>query len=118
MKKSKKVTLVLMTAALASCNRYLAHSHPQPAYSQGKEASDSCTTENVYTDPAYDPWYGLLMSQWIYAFNPYAYNYYYYGHSRRTRVGHFQNGHWIHRFYRTGVLRGGWGRSAQTTVNS
>lgn len=49
MKKSQKIQLVLITAALASCNRTIYPSQPDPVYDPGYVQSPA-NTDSVYAD--------------------------------------------------------------------
>lgn len=103
MKKSKAITLVLITAALASCNK------PQPKHESKKVHMRSDTTAS-YTRTQH--------SNWFYAFRPYGlynhgsyqrYGFYSSGLSERSNIG---TSH-----HKSNVIRGGFG-SKSVSVSS
>lgn len=98
MKKSKAITLVLITAALASCNK------PQPKQ-EGKRVHMRSDTTASYTRTHH--------SNWFYAFRPYglyengSYNrsgFYSSGLSERSNIGTSS--------HKSNVIRGGFGSKA------
>ena len=107
MKRSKQVSLILITAALASCNR---PRNPDWVNANGQHRrvyirSDSTAPYSVMHHPA-----GALL--WFYAFRPYgSYNYFgiyrrvgYYSSaiSERSNIGLSAE--------KSGIVRGGFGR--------
>ena len=105
MKKSKYVELVLITAALASCQQ------PTPDWKggSGKTYLRSDTTA-PYTAARHHTGAGLGL--WYYAFRPYGN----YGNSGYQRAGYYSNA--LHESSNVGsngfkgaVVRGGFGRS-------
>lgn len=126
MKKSTRIQLVLITAALASCNRQTVPQLPaDDSYSY--PITDSTLTAGPApfipdsTGPAdeygygygyEDPWYMV----WNYSFNPY-YSYYigpvhsvYYNPGRFRRRGSFVHGS-------TSIVRGGFGKTAMASTS-
>ena len=113
MKRSDKVTLVLITAALASCNRYLNPADPSLALSREPVMADSCALAESFPEPGNYTWPGAYVEQWFYAFNPFAGSYNLYAPYFSTHINKAQ---WrrLSRPVRRGVVRGGWGRSAHS----
>jgi hypothetical protein len=117
MKKSKQIQLLLISAALASCNREFV-----PAASSTQLLDKSVMTQ----EPTYDdrdinpncvPCYLTQQLIWNYAFNPG--NYYSFS---PISLGYYSSGY----KYRSAVIsrgnkliiRGGWGKTATTSTAS
>jgi hypothetical protein len=127
MKKTKHIKLILITAALASCNREMA-----PRQSMTDNPAIDNPVDSMYAGPAdstlvagplynpgvydntFDPCCQEAYPQlWGYSFSPLG-NYYvgptgktYYYPGNRYRKGFFWNGN---RF----IVRGGWGRASHS----
>jgi hypothetical protein len=71
MKRSKHIHLVLITAALASCNREILHLAPGAVL----PADSTLTAAPVYDDDYPDCCQDIYSSLWNYSFSPYG-NYY------------------------------------------
>jgi hypothetical protein len=113
MKKTKKIQLVLITAALASCNRVMIPLQP---------ISNPVLDSTLTAAPGYDPADSLsnyaaccepCSQLWNYSFNPFGYyysteigrSYYYPGKEYRKKVA--WHGSKI-------ILRGGWGKTGMS----
>ncbi|MFN4008029.1 MAG: hypothetical protein ACK4HE_11005 [Chitinophagaceae bacterium] len=109
MKKSKHIELVLITAALASCN--------QPKYKNNEWESGNKTYVRADSTAPYTRthYHGGGIGPWFYAFRPYGqYNsfqnsyrkagYYSNAISEKSNIGYNNN--------KFGIVRGGFGRSA------
>ncbi len=116
MKRTKKIQLVLISAALASCNRVLVPLEPI-----GNHAVDSTlTAAPVYDGDSsmgrYMPCCQAYSQLWNYSFNPFVFyypgplgqSYYHPGKEYRKKIG--WQGNQV-------VVRGGWGKSG-VTLNS
>jgi hypothetical protein len=104
MKKSKYIELVLITAALASCNK------PNKDWHSGNKVYMRSDTTAPYTAARH---HGGGAAMWYYAFRPYG-NYY---NGRYQRAGYYSGA--IHEASNIGgngfkgaVSRGGFGRGA------
>jgi hypothetical protein len=108
MKKTNYIQLVLITAALASCNRYFNQSDPpeyQEAYPQAEapDSTNSCPLAPDDLPPDYYTWYYGFQPYGVYFDDPfYLEGYYYYrdhviirhGFGTIARTGH--GGHAVH----------------------
>ena len=108
MKKSKYISLVLITAALSSCNKEKEWNEDEPKVYMRSDSTAAYSRSNHHFGSA------LL---WYYAFRPYGrYNngnyskagYYSGGISERSNIGGNTN--------KNGIIRGGFGRG--TSVSS
>jgi hypothetical protein len=111
MKKSSSIKLVLIGAALASCNRIII-----PSQSAAEDVNDS----NLVAPPAisgnsynnlFNVCCNVILPLWTYSFNPNLYplniSQTAYNTARWYRRGHFwRNSHFI--------IRGGWGKNGET----
>lgn len=95
MKKTPYIRLVLITAALAACNRPLYQQATPPP--DDVDTTQACPIETSYLPPDYYIWY--------YGFRPYG-NYYY-------------DPFWLDNFYfyRSGRSRGGFGYGGKTVYS-
>jgi len=80
MKRSKQVKLVLITAALASCNRNMSPAGEDPSYTSDPVYYDKAMKQPL-ADTAYDSTHYLNQQAsgsplWYYSFNPNWYLYY------------------------------------------
>ncbi len=105
MKKSKSITLVLITSALASCHK----EKPEPEWSGPKVYMRSDTTASYTRTHHYNGIGTALL--WYYAFRPYGH--YYNGYYQRA--GYYSDA--IHESsnigsntFKSSVIRGGFGR--------
>ncbi|MDR3711452.1 MAG: hypothetical protein P4L51_01450 [Puia sp.] len=116
MKKSKQIKLVLISAALASCNRSLV---PQIPVTNIPEPADTTLTAGpVYKEDPYPNTFNLCCQEaywelWNYSFNPFGLVYigppgpgYYYPGKFYRRGAFWRNNHFI--------VRGGWGKSSSS----
>ncbi len=105
MKKSKYIELVLITAALASCNK------PQKDWESGNKVYMRSDTTAPYSRAHYHHGSGISPLLWYYAFRPYG-NYYnghyqragYYSSGLRESSNIGSNG------FKSAAVRGGFGR--------
>lgn len=114
MKKSKKIQLILISAALASCNRHFAPARTADwditdttlAARQAQD-TDSCANDDISC--LQEPF-----QLWNYSFDPFGNFYYwhgaypYYSQGRRSRKGMVWHGG-------KGIIRGGWGKSGKAS---
>ncbi len=104
MKKSKKIQLILITAALASCNK--------PTKDWGDEDSKTYIRSDSSAPYSRTHYHGSnAASLWYYAFRPYGY----YSNGHYQRVGYYSDA--IHassntgsNAFKSGIVRGGFGR--------
>jgi hypothetical protein len=112
MKKTGKIQLVLITAALASCDREIAPRQSLTAYPAGSTfigtPDTTLTAGPVYDTDPYD------YSLWNYSFNLYTNFYYispngksYYYPGNRYRKGFFRKSDHF-------IVRGGWGKAGHS----
>ena len=113
MKKSKLVSLVLITSALASCTR-------PPIRDNDWDNSGNVYMRGDSTAKYQRPYYNNHLGMWYYAFRPYGY-YNYYGHyysqtgyysssiSHESNIGNASS--------KSGVSRGGFG-GGRSSVSS
>ncbi|MFI5152886.1 MAG: hypothetical protein ACHQET_06095 [Chitinophagales bacterium] len=114
LKKSKKIQLVLISAALASCHREFIPSGSIPV-------SDYALTEApVYDEevnPIYMPCFQGQQSLWRYSFNPTGYYY-----AAPAGQGYYPSGYKYRKaiIWRGNklILRGGWGKTAGSSTAS
>jgi len=113
MKKTKTIQLVLITAALASCNRHFSPAQPdEPEYTSDSawyeaRVDSACPMYPPYDDPYYYPYYtGTYLPGW-------DFNFFFQLQSvmqSRRRGGVVRHLRWI--------PRGGFGKLAVTTTAS
>ena len=104
MKKTKKIELVLITAALASCHR------PAKEWQNGNRTYIRSDSTASYSR-AYYPHPGLAL--WYFAFRPYG-NYY---NGVYRRAGYYSNalpeaGNIGSNYFKSSIIRGGFGEGA------
>jgi len=120
MKKSKIICLVLITAALASCNRAIYDSGDNDVYNEKR--SNTCVRDStLYYNPLNSC--NIYANNWNYAFRPY-YGYYssrhpnIFFHRGYNRPGyyinHINNGGHHHPF----ILTGGFGHHSSHSISS
>jgi hypothetical protein len=109
MKKTRQIQLVLITAALASCNQ------PKKDW----EGSSRTYLRSDSTAPYSRAHYGGSGFLWFYAFRPYG-NFY---GNRYTRAGYYSSA--LHESsnignngLKSGIVRGGFGRTGGYSVSS
>ncbi len=110
MKKSSSIKLVLIGAALASCNRVIipSQSPPDDVYDSSLVAAPT-TDSDVYYN-SFNTCCNEVLPLWTYSFNPSLYPLYIsqtaYNTAWLYRRGHFwRNSHFI--------IRGGWGKNGE-----
>jgi hypothetical protein len=115
MKKSKKIQLVLITAALASCNRTLFPSQPDPVYDPGYVQSPA-NTDSVYADSSNACPVDSAMYDGYY---PYYYTGSYFPGWSFNLFFNIQPVYRRHRVFRNRffIPRGGFGKTAVTAVS-
>lgn len=108
MKKSKIVSLVLITALLASCNK--------PKKLNGTKYFLRSDSTADYTQRNYYPNNGFL---WYYAFRPYGYYYHgAYRHAGYYSSGLHESSNIGHSSFKSGIVRGGFGSHGGFSVSS
>jgi hypothetical protein len=111
MKKTQRIKLVLITAALASCNRQLV---PRPSFSDqladstltAAPAADSDSCSNGFNECCEE----VYSQMWNYSFNPFC-NFYFsvpVGHPYYPGGLYRKGAFWRQQHF---VNRGGWGKS-------
>jgi hypothetical protein len=113
MKRSKTIHLVLITAALASCNRNIIPSDPRAAYSKDSTlVAEPLEMDNTYYACCDEPYSSL----WNYSFSPFGPTWYFPVHpgpyypGRQYKKGAFwQKGHFI--------VRGGFGKTSVSAAS-
>jgi hypothetical protein len=111
MKKTKKIQLVLITAALASCNRVMIPLEPtsNPVLDSTLTAAPAYDTTNSLN--SYTPCCEPCSQLWDYSFNPFGYYYgtdigrSYYSPRKEYRKKVAWHGSHV-------ILRGGWGKTS------
>lgn len=112
MKKSKTITLVLITSALASCHK----EKSEKEWSGGPKVYMRSDTTASYSRTHH--YYGGVGSAllWYYAFRPYrGYNGGNYGHAGYYSSGIQRNSNIGHNASKSSVVRGGFGRGSSVS---
>ena len=93
MKKTTCIRLVLITAALAACNRHLYQQDP-PEYQQDvpqaetSDSTNSCPLTSDDLPPDYYTWFYGFQPYGMYYEDPYYLEGYYYYHEHRAIIRH------------------------------
>ena len=112
MKKSSSIKLVLIGAALASCNRIIIPSQsPSDAVNDSSLVAPPTTDSDVYNN-SFNTCCNEVLPLWTYSFNPNLYPLNIspsaYITARLYRRGHF----WRNSDF---IIRGGWGKTGEST---
>jgi|GEM_PF-1156210 len=91
MKKTKNISLVLITAALASCDRQLAN--PVDGEIPNDQNNNVYMRSDTTQDYTYANTYNVYGNIWYYAFRPY------YGYYNGGYYGYYNNWHFPNRFH-------------------
>ncbi len=121
MKKSKTIYLVLITAALASCNRAVYDSGDNDVYNV-KRSNTYVRDSTLYYNPLNS--YNIYGNNWNYAFRPY-YGYYNRRHASTFfhhgyhRPGYYNNTHINNGYHHNPfIMRGGFGHHSSHSISS